>query len=115
MTEEITDSSGNVFADLGLEDAEDLSLKAALAIQVASIIKHRHLTQRDAGELLGIPQSHVSRIMNGKLEGITSDRILRMLLKLGRDIDIVIKKKSPKVDQGRLSIATAKKRVPVAA
>lgn len=53
--------------------------------------------------------------MNGKLEGITSDRILRMLLKLGRDIDIVIKKKNPKVDQGRLSIATTNKRVPVAA
>ncbi len=115
MTDDITESSGNIFADLGLADAEELSLKAALAIQVASIITHRHLTQHDAGEILGIPQSHVSKIMNGKLEGVTSDRILRMLLKLGHDIDIVIKKKNPKVDQGRLSIATPKKRVSVAA
>lgn len=115
MTEEITDSSGNIFADLGLEDAEELSMKAALAIQVASIIKHSGLTQREAGDILGIPQSHVSKIINGKLEGITSDRILRMLLKLGRDIDIVIKKKNPKVEQGRLSIATSNKRTPVTA
>jgi predicted XRE-type DNA-binding protein len=86
--------------------------KASLAIQVGSFIKHRHLTQCGAG---GIPQSHVSKIVDGKLEGITSDRILRALLMLGREINIVIKKKSPKVDQGRPSIRIPKKRVPVAA
>lgn len=115
MTEEITDGVGSVFDDLGLEDAEELTLKAALAVQVASIIKHRHLNQRDAGELLGIPQSHVSKIMNAKLDGITADRLLRMLLKLGRDIDIVVKKRKSTSSTGRLSVESSNKRVPVAA
>lgn len=115
MTEGITDGADNIFEDLGLENAEELSLKAALAIQVASIVRERHLTQREAGEILGIPQSHVSKIINGKLDGITADRILRMLLKLGRDIDIVITEKSAEAGQGRLSIGTPKKRVSVAA
>jgi len=115
MTEEITDGSGNVFEDLGLENAAELSLKAALAIEVASIIKHRHLTQRDAGEILEVPQSHISKIMNGKLDGITADRIMRMLLKLGRDIDIVVKKRKSATATGRLSVESSKKRIPVAA
>ena len=115
MTERVIEGSGNVFDDLGLEDAGELDFKAALAIQVASIVKHRHLTQREAGDILGIPQSHVSKILNGKLDGITSDRLIRMLLKLGRDIDIVIKKKRTPAEHGRLVIASARKRIHVAA
>lgn len=115
MTEQIIDSTGNIFEDLGLEDAEELDLKAALAVQVASIVTHRHLTQREAGEILGVPQSHVSKILNGKLDGITADRLMRMLLKLGRDIDIVIKKRKTTVDPGRLYVETSRKRTPVAA
>ncbi|WP_322894933.1 MULTISPECIES: helix-turn-helix transcriptional regulator [unclassified Yoonia] len=115
MTEHIIDGSGNVFADLGLDNPEELSLKAALAIQVASIIKHRHLTQREAGEILNIPQSHVSNIVNGKLAGITADRIMTMLLKLGRDIDIVVKKKTSGASSGRLVVENAKKRISIAA
>lgn len=115
MTEQIIDSTGNVFEDLGLEDSDELSLKAALAVQVASIVKHRHLTQREVGEILGVPQSHVSKMLNGKLDSITADRLLRMLLKLGRDIDIVIKKRKSTIDPGRLSVGTSRKRLSVAA
>jgi predicted XRE-type DNA-binding protein len=114
MKEEITDGSGNVFDDLGLEDAQEMSLKAALAIQLSSTIQYSHLTQSDAGEALGIPQSHVSKIMNGKLEGITADRILRMLVKLGCDIDILIKAKDT-AGPGRLAIETPRTRISVAA
>ena len=56
----------------------------------------------------------MSKIINGKLEGMTSDRLLRLLLKFDRDIEIVIKKKSHKAEQGRLSITTPNKRVLVA-
>ncbi len=114
MTEQIIESSGNVFTDLGLDDAEELSLKATLAVQVSSIIKHRHLTQKDAGEILGIPQPHVSRILNGKLDSFSADRLLRLLLKLGRDVDIVIKKRKSASTTGRLNVATPQKRFPVA-
>ncbi|HAT35913.1 MAG TPA: transcriptional regulator [Rhodospirillaceae bacterium] len=115
MTEQIVAGSGNVFADLGLEDAEELSLKATLAMQVASIIKHRHLTQKEAGQILDIPQPHVSKLLNGKLESFSAERLLRMLLKLGRDIDIVIKKRKSASTTGALSVATSKNRIPVAA
>jgi len=114
MTEQIIESSGNVFTDLGFENAEELSLKATLAMQVSSIIKHRHLTQKAAGEILGVPQPHVSRILNGKLDSFSADRLLRLLLKLGRDVDIVIKKRKPATTTGRLSVATPGKRIPVA-
>ncbi|MBW7922328.1 MAG: XRE family transcriptional regulator [Rubellimicrobium sp.] len=115
MTDAITESSGNVFDDLGLKDAGELTLKAVLALQVASIIRHRRLSQKDAGELLGIPQSRVSRIMNAKLDGITADRLLRMLLRLGRDIDIRVRKGRSPAAPGRLSVETDDGRGPVAA
>lgn len=109
MSEEITDSSGSVFADLGLKEAEELSLKAALAAQVSLLLSQRNLTQRAAGDLLGIPQSHVSRIKNSKLDGISADRLMRMLLRLGRDIDIVIMEKDNTAGEGRITVATPDK------
>lgn len=114
MDEEIIDGSGNVFDDIDIKDAQEMSLKAALAMQMSTTIKRRQLTQRDAGEMLGIPQSHVSRIMNGKLEGMTADRMLRMLLKLGCDIDIAIREKEA-AGSGRLAVETSRTRVPAAA
>lgn len=115
MTEKVIESSGNVFADLGLDNAEELTLKATLSMQIASIIKHRHLSQKEAGQILDIPQPHVSKLLNGKLDSFSAERLLRMLLKLGRDIDIVIKKRKSASTTGELSVATSKKRIPVAA
>ena len=115
MTEQIVASSGDVFTDLGLEDVEDLSLKATLAMQVASIIKHRHLTRNEAEQVLDIPQPHVSKLMNGKLDSFSAERLLRTLLKLGRDIGMVIKKRKSASTTGALSVATSKVRIPVTA
>jgi predicted XRE-type DNA-binding protein len=86
-----TESSGNVFADLGIADPEDALAKAELARAITTLIAERHLTQSQAAELLGIDQPKVSALVRGRLTGFSIDRLLRFLLALDRDVEIVIK------------------------
>jgi len=86
-------SSGNVFADLGVPDSEEALAKADLAIRISQIITDRGLTQAQAAEILGARQPHVSDLMRGKLKGFTMDRLFRFLNALGQDVEIVVKKK----------------------
>jgi predicted XRE-type DNA-binding protein len=98
--------SGNVFANLGLPDAESHALKAELVGQIDSIICQRRLTQARAAKLLGLSQPGVSRLLRGQFRDYSVERLLRLLLVLGRGIDIVIRK--PKSRRtGRLNIAAA--------
>ena len=87
----IEESSGNVFADLGLENPEGLLAKAALVQRIADIIAERKLTQAGAAKLLGIDQPKVSALLRGKLDGFSTDRLFRFLNALGRDVEIVIR------------------------
>jgi predicted XRE-type DNA-binding protein len=87
-------SSGNVFADLGLLNAEDRLAQAKLTQQICDIINARKLTQNEAAALLGIDQPKVSALMRGKLEGFSTDRLIRFLNSLGHDIEIVIRPSS---------------------
>ena len=82
------ESSGNVFADLGLENAEELDVKARLAQVIRERIRARGLTQTDAARLLGTDQGKVSQVLNGKIAGFTYDRLLRFLNALECDIEI---------------------------
>lgn len=86
-------SSGNVFADLGLDNSEELLVKAELARRIASIINQQQMTQVEAAELLGIDQPKVSALINGKLSGFSTIRLFRFLNALGRDVEIVVKAK----------------------
>ena len=92
---EIQDGSGNVFEDLGFasEEAAELKIKSDLAFVINGIIKHRHLTQSEAKELLGATQADVSRLANGKIAGFTIERLFRYLRRLDRDFIITVKKK----------------------
>jgi len=90
---EHTVSGGNVFADLGLPNAEELQAKAALAHQIASIITHRHLTQVEAAGILGTGQPKVSELLAGRLDGFSIERLIRYLNALDRDVQIIV---SPK-------------------
>jgi predicted XRE-type DNA-binding protein len=83
-------SSGNVFADLGLPDADEYLAKSDLAIQIFKIIRRRRLTQAAAGKLLGISQPKVSALLNGRLDGFSTDRLFRFLNTLGCDVRITI-------------------------
>src|SRR4029078_13087819 len=87
----IEESSGNVFADLGLKNPEELLAKAELVQRIAEIIAERKLTQGRAAKLLGVDQPKVSALLRGKLEGFSTDRLFRFLNALGRDVEIVIR------------------------
>src|SRR3954470_2109430 len=89
--ETVEASSGNVFADLGLKNPEELLAKAQLVQRIADIIAERKLTQARAAKLLGIDQPKVSALLRGKLDGFSTDRLFRFLNALGRDVEIVIR------------------------
>lgn len=86
-------SSGNVFRDLGLPDAEELLAKAELARMIRGLITDRRLRQSDAAELLGTSQPKISDLFRGRLEGFSMERLYRFLNALGQDVHIVV---SPK-------------------
>jgi len=83
--------SGNVYADLGQPDAQDMLVKAKLASKIAEILKRQNLTQQAAAELLAMPQPKVSMMLRGQFRGISESKMLDCLARLGRDIDIVVK------------------------
>jgi predicted XRE-type DNA-binding protein len=103
-TVEHTVSSGNVFADLGLREADDLLAKAALVHQIASIARHRHLTQAETASLLGTTQPKVSDLFVGKLGGFSMERLIRYLNALDRDVKIVVAPKPRNSTRARLEV-----------
>jgi predicted XRE-type DNA-binding protein len=83
--------SGNVFADLGLPDAEDLQIKAELTRQIYSRIKSFGLTQAQTAKRLGLQQPDVSKLMNGRYTGFSTERLMSLLTALKIDIEIVLR------------------------
>lgn len=99
-------SSGNVFADLGLPDAEEELAKAQLASAIRDRIRSKGLNQNDAALLLETDQSKVSLVMNGKIGGFTLDRLLRFLNALEMDVRITVAPAGDK--RGKTRVTTAK-------
>ena len=104
--DEVTVSSGNVFADLGLPDAEELDAKVRLGVAINNIVERDGLTQAAIATMLGINQPKVSALVNYKLEGFSVERLMRFLLKLGHDVEIVVKAK-PKSRAARIAVKAA--------
>ncbi|MCA1992766.1 MAG: helix-turn-helix domain-containing protein [Coleofasciculus sp. S288] len=111
MTEEISvqASNGNVFADLGLANPDEMMVKAELARKIGSIITKRHMTQTEAAELLGIDQPKISALMRGKLSGFSTVRLFRFLNALGRDVEIVVKVKPKSRSQAQTRVVASDK------
>ena len=86
--------SDNVFADIGVSHPERVQARAQVMCLIAEIIKERGLTQQRAAKLLGIPQSKVSCLMNGKLSVFSLDFLFEILNALDRDVEIIIKPKT---------------------
>ena len=103
----VTESSGNVFADLGVAEPEEELTKAQLASHIRHTIKRRRLTQLQAAHLMGLDQPKVSALINGRLAGFSSDRLMRFLAALGQDVEIVVKAGSRGRDRGRIRVVTA--------
>lgn len=84
-------SSGNVFADLGMADADEHLIKAGLVVKIDRIIRQRGLTQSAAAQLMGIDQPKVSAMLAGQFRGYSVERLMRFLVALGHDVEIVVK------------------------
>lgn len=102
---EFTPSSGNVFADLNLPDADDLLAKAELAAKIIAEVQRRRLTQAQAAEILGIDQPKVSALKQGRLSGFSIERLMRLLVRLGRDVEITVKRRSVPGSAAKLRVA----------
>ena len=86
----ITCSSGNVFADAGLPDADSHLVKAGLVSRLDDIIRERGLSQREAARIAGIAQPDLCNILKGRFRGCSVERLMDMLTAFGCDVSIVI-------------------------
>jgi predicted XRE-type DNA-binding protein len=89
----------NVFADLGFPDADTHLLKAELMSRVQDILTQRGLTQTEAAKITGVSQPDLSRMLKGRFRDVSVERIMRMLTKLGCEVDIVVR---PRGRKGKL-------------
>ena len=92
---EYEEGSGNVFADLGLEDADELFTRAQIGFHVYTLLKNRKLKQREIANLLSIAQPDVSHLMNGHYSRFTADKLLDFLRRLDQKVTIQIRPHRP--------------------
>jgi predicted XRE-type DNA-binding protein len=99
----VTEGSGNLFADLGVPNAEQELLKARLTLQIYRIIKQRGLTQTQAAKALSIKQPHVSLLMRNRAGTFSVGRLIDFLTALGQDVEITVRPTRKK--RGEMSVA----------
>ena len=89
---QITESSGNVFADLGFEqhEAENLLVRARLMAAIKAYIEAEGITQREAAERFNVAQPRISEIYQGKIELFSADKLINMLARVGQHVEISI-------------------------
>ena len=97
--------SGNVFEDLGHPRPADALAKAELARKIGMLIAKQGLTQASAAELLQIDQPKVSALVHGRLAGFSLDRLVRFLVLLGNDVEIVVKPRTRGARRARVLVA----------
>src|ERR1043165_267761 len=83
-------SSGNIFADIGLPNAEDHLVKAQIVVAIGNLIRNQKLTQTAAAKKIGLKQPDVSRLLDGRFEGFSLERLIALLLALGSDVTIEV-------------------------
>jgi predicted XRE-type DNA-binding protein len=96
-----------VFADLGFDDPEEELAKAQLAAFIRQVVKRRRLSQAAAAAVMGIDQPKVSALLDGRLDGFSSDRLLRLLTALGQDVEIVVRPRQRSQERGRIRVVEA--------
>ena len=102
---EVHRGSGNVFADLGLADAEKLKIKTGLVFEIRKAMRSRGLTQQEAAKLIGITQPKVSDMMRGDFSNLSERKLMDCLNRLGYDIEIKVRPAAEPI--GHLTLATA--------
>lgn len=94
--------SGNVFADLGVTDAEDHKLKAGLVSKLASIMEDLGLTQTAAAELTGISQPDLSRVLRGRFRDVSASRLMKAITSLHGEVEITVRAQGREVGKSIL-------------
>ena len=87
----IVHGTKNIFADLGFPDADTHLLKAELVTRIQSVISGQKLTQTAAAKRMGLSQPDVSRLLKGQFRDVSVERLMRLLTRLGCDVDITIR------------------------
>ena len=104
-------SSGNVFADLGYPEPDEALAKAKLAYVISTIILERGWSQTQAAEALGVDQPKISALLNGRLRGFSTERLLRFLNALDQDVEIAVRPK--RKERHRATIEVTSPLIPV--
>ena len=97
-------SSGNIFADMGMPDAEERLAKAETALRIEELIGERELSQAQAAAVMGLSQTDISDIVRGRLKGYTLDRLFQCLTALDQDVEIVIRPRQDAARQARVLV-----------
>jgi predicted XRE-type DNA-binding protein len=106
MNTKVTKSSGNVYADLGIKNADEHALKAELVRQIAAVMKDQELTQAAAARRLGVEQPDVSKMLKGHFRQFSVERLMRFLVALGHDVEIVVRPVTARAKAAQLTIST---------
>jgi predicted XRE-type DNA-binding protein len=104
---QVTPSSGNVFADLRLPNAEDKKTKVRLAVEINQIIAELKLSQTAAAKMLNINQPKISALSKYRLDGFSVERLMTFLTRLNRDVEIVIHRKPRSRRPARILITSS--------
>jgi len=104
---EIHEGSGNVYADLGYRNAEEMLVKAKLVCKISEIVRSKGLTQVETAKILGLTQPKVSALLRGQFRGISERKLIDCLTSLGRDVEIVVKDAPRRRDGGKLTVVFA--------
>ncbi len=96
MENEITESTGNVFEDLGFEggEAENLRVRARLMAPLERFLREQGITQAEAAEELGTTQARISELTNGKIQAFSIDALINMLDRAGLEVDVNVRPKN---------------------
>ena len=101
------EGSGNVYADLGYADAEEMLVKAKLVSKISEIVRSKGLTQVEAAGILDLTQPKVSALLRGQFRGISERKLIDCLTSLGRDVQIVVKDAPRRRAGGKVTVVFA--------
>jgi predicted XRE-type DNA-binding protein len=102
-----TKGSGNIFADLGLPNAEEHQLKAVLVVQLKHLIAERGLSQVATAKLVDMKQPDLSKLLRGQLKLVSVEKLLRMLTAFDQDVEITVKPHRKRGEAGRITFIPA--------
>ena len=97
--------SGNVFKDIGVPNAEEHFVKAQLVFKIDTILKKRGMKQLDAASLFGVRQPDISKMLRGEFRQFSVERLLRFLVALNQDVEIIVRPHRSRNDAPALHVA----------